>query len=212
MARVSRLGVLGGTFDPIHIGHLLMGETAYDYLKLDLVLFVPAGVPPHKQAKAWHDPAFRLRLVQAAIAGNPHFQVSTVDLDRPAPHYSFETVALLRHQYGLAPDELFFIMGSDSLAQLPTWHEPHLLVQEARLAVAPRLEHPIDLDKLSAELPALKERVIVLPMPVIAISSTTLRQMLAEGRSVRYWIPEAALQIIEAERAYTAGRPHGLSP
>ncbi|HIC88581.1 MAG TPA: nicotinate (nicotinamide) nucleotide adenylyltransferase, partial [Anaerolineae bacterium] len=122
-----RIGILGGTFDPPHIGHLILAEEAYHQLHLDCVYFVPAGDPPHKRHLHLSPVEDRLRMVTLAIADNPHFVVSRIDADRPGPHYTIDMVRLLRDS--LPPGtELFFLMGLDSLADLPNWHDPDRLV------------------------------------------------------------------------------------
>ena len=133
-----RLGIFGGTFDPIHHGHLVAAEAARHRLALDRVLFVPAGRPPHKPDRPIADAGHRLRMLELAIAAKTYFAISHVDLERPGPHYTTDTVQLLRHQYNLSPDECFFIIGGDSLVDLPTWYHASELITLCRLAVSHR--------------------------------------------------------------------------
>ncbi len=202
MAAVTRLGVLGGTFDPIHIGHLLMAQAAYEALDLDLVLFVPAGVPPHKRKQERGDVAVRLEMTRAAVAGDERFTVSLVDLERPAPHFTVDTLALLAEKYDLDADSIYFIMGSDSLEQLHTWHRAGDVARGCMVTVIARPGHPICLEEVRRRVPETVGRVITVEMPEVGISSTGLRAMIARGRSIRYWVPVGVESIIEREGIY----------
>jgi nicotinate-nucleotide adenylyltransferase len=202
VAVLARLGVLGGSFDPIHIGHLLLGQTVAEALSLDLVLFVPAGMPPHKIGKRQEDPSLRLKMVQASIADNHRFSASTVDLNRPAPQYTADTLSLLRDQYGLSPESLYFILGSDSLEQLHTWHLPGRVAEECRLVVVKRPGFAMDLDEVYRRVPQTRGRVDVVEMPELGISSSMLREMVRDGRSLRYWVPGPVETIIAEEGLY----------
>lgn len=202
MGGVARLGVLGGTFDPIHIGHLLMAQAAYDALGLDLVLFVPAGHAPHRRPKNSTEPALRVAMVQAAIGDDRRFALSTVDVDREPPHYTADTLALLGKQYGLPCDDLHFIVGSDSLAQLHTWYRPDLVVARCRLAVTPRQGFPVDVAALDRRVKGASERVDVVEMPSIGISSTLVREMVSHGRSIRYWVPDSVERMVQQAGLY----------
>lgn len=207
MGRVSRLGVLGGTFDPIHIGHLLMAQTAYEALDLDLVLFVPAGAAPHREPKRAVYAGLRLAMVRAAVEDDDRFAVSTVDLDRPPPHYTADTLALLADDYRLDPDSLFFIMGSDSLALLHTWYRPDLVAARSLLAVVHRPGYPMDLADMVRRVPESEGRAVMVEMPQVGISSTQLRAMVRGNRSIRYWVPPAVERLIAGQGLYrqTAG-------
>ncbi|MGQ9552569.1 MAG: nicotinate-nucleotide adenylyltransferase [Anaerolineae bacterium] len=203
MGAVARLGVLGGTFDPIHIGHLLMAQAAYETLNLSLVLFVPTGVPPHKRKGEREDAQVRLAMVKAAIEGDCRFAVSTVDMARPAPHYTADMLAILAGEYSVGYDSLYFILGSDSLMQLHTWHHPELVVCESLLAVVHRPGYPVELEVVYSRVPQARGRVRVVEMPEIGISSTLLRAMVREGRSIRYWVPPAVEAIIQSQQLYS---------
>ncbi|MCK6630688.1 MAG: nicotinate (nicotinamide) nucleotide adenylyltransferase, partial [Anaerolineae bacterium] len=148
-----KLGFLGGTFDPIHLGHLLMAEMAWEGLGLSQVLFVPAGDPPHKQGQAKTPAIHRVAMVERAIAGNPHFALSRVDLERPGPHYTTDTVRLIRAQHNLSAEACFLIIGGDSLVELPTWHHTLELITLCRLAVIGRPGYRPDLTELEATVP-----------------------------------------------------------
>ncbi len=195
-----RIGVLGGTFDPPHYGHLAMAETARVQLALEKVLFVPAGQPPHKMDMVLSPARHRLAMVEAAIADNPAFAVSRADLDRPGPHY---TVDLLRHlRRGYPGADLYFLMGADSLAELLTWRDPAGILEQARLAVMPRTGYEPDVEALTAALPALRERLIWLDIPFIEIAATDLRRRVRVGLPVRYLVPPAVEAYIRRERLY----------
>ena len=197
-----RLGVLGGTFDPIHFGHLLAAEEARVTLHLERVLFAPAGDPPHKQGHIISPVTHRLAMVRLAIAGNPAFAVTTVDVDRPGPHYTVDAIRLLREKWGIGADETSFLMGTDSLAQLLTWHQPARLVELCRLAVMARPGYRPDLTELEAALPGLSARLDWVEMPVLDIAASDLRRRVGEGRSIRYQVPEAVAAYVAEHGLY----------
>ena len=197
-----RLGVLGGTFDPIHFGHLLAAEVARESLRLDQVLFVPAALPPHKQHIPLLPVAHRVAMVQLAIADNPHFALSMVDVERPGPHYTVETIRLLRQHYATNAEETFLIIGADSLTQLPTWHEPGQLMPLCRLAVVTRPHYAVDLSALERVLPGLTQRLDWIEMPALDISSSDLQRRVREGRSIRYQTPDAVVRYIATHHLY----------
>jgi len=195
-----RIGVLGGTFDPPHYGHLAMAETARVQLALEKVLFVPAGQPPHKMDMVLSPARHRLAMVEAAIADNPAFAVSRADLDRPGPHYTVDLLRHLRRDYPGA--DLYFLMGADSLAELLTWRDPAGILEQARLAVMPRTGYEPDVEALMAALPALRERLIWLDIPFIEIAATDLRRRVRVGLPIRYLVPPAVEAYIRRERLY----------
>ena len=192
-----RLGVLGGTFDPIHAGHLILGEAAREQLDLARVLFVPTGHSWRKGDREIAPGSDRLEMVRRAIAGNPHFESSTLELDREGPSYSEVTLAAIKGQH---PDaDLFFILGRDALADLPNWHDPQAVVELATLAVAERSGDggaaPLD----ESALPGLQARLVTVQMPRIDVSATDVRDRVRAGRSIRYLVPDAVADSI-AER------------
>jgi len=203
-----RIGLLGGTFDPIHFGHLLLAEEVRVALPLERVLFVPAGQPPHKLDEPHTEPAHRLRMLELAIADNPGFGISRVDIDRPGPHYSFDMVRLVQAELG-AEVELFFLMGLDSLATILTWRMPERLLELCQLVVACRPGCDVDLKALVAALPALEWRALFISMPLMEIAGVDLRRRVRCGHSIRYQVPEAARQYVEQNRLYGAGPPGG---
>jgi len=201
------LGVLGGTFDPPHIGHLMLAEEARLALSLGQVLFVPAGDPWRKAGRELSPREDRLAMVRLAVGDNPHFAVSTVELDRSGPSYTADTIAELRDQFGLET-EFFFIMGADSLADFPHWREPLRILELARLAVAERPE-PGDApfgEALAEELAgALRQGVVWLRMPLVAISASAVRERVRRGLSIRYWVPPPVEEYIRQHGLYVGG-------
>jgi nicotinate-nucleotide adenylyltransferase len=185
-----RLGVLGGTFDPIHHGHLVAAQEACYQLALDCVLFVPAGEPPHKSRHPSAAAHHRVRMVELSIAGRPHFRLSRVDIDRPGPHYTADMLELLRDEWGEAT-ALFFIEGTGSLAEILSWHDPQRILDAAELAVVDRPGCRVDLGALAAELPGLAERVQFVEMPALEISSTDIRNRVRDRRPIAYLLPRA---------------------
>ncbi len=197
-----RLGILGGTFDPIHFGHLLAAEEARIALHLNRVLFAPAGDPPHKQGHPILPVEHRLAMVRLAIQDNPAFAISRVDIDRPGPHYTLDMIHLLREEWGTGADETFFIMGVDSLAHLPTWHQPARLVEICRLAVVARPGFRADLAELQTALPGISYRLDWVEMPVLGISSSDLQRRVREGQSIRYQVPAAVARYVGENGLY----------
>ncbi|HOT91370.1 MAG TPA: nicotinate-nucleotide adenylyltransferase [Anaerolineae bacterium] len=197
----SRFGIYGGSFDPPHYGHLALAETARVQLHLDSVLFVPAGEPPHKRDRLLSPAEDRAAMTAAAIADNPAFMLSRVDLDRPGPHYTVDMLAQLRVQYP-DTDTWFLLLGEDSLHDLPTWYNPQGILEQAYLAVMPRLSKRADLAELTAILPALAEKLTWLDIPPINFSSTDLRRRVREGLPLRYLVPPAVETYIHIHGLY----------
>jgi nicotinate-nucleotide adenylyltransferase len=199
---MSRIGIFGGTFDPPHLGHLIVAETCADALDLSRVLWVPAADPPHKQDRGISAAQHRLIMVDVAIAGNGRFALSRVDVDRPGPHYSVDMVALIAEKY---PDAaLYFLMGGDSLRDLPTWHQPDRLIAQCQLGVIRRPGDRVDEIRpaLYDALPALRGHLHVIDAPLIAISGSEIRQRVREGQSIRYRVPGAVAVYIAAGGLY----------
>jgi nicotinate-nucleotide adenylyltransferase len=194
------IGVLGGTFDPIHMGHLVVAEEARVKIGFGEVLFVPAGQPLLKPDRDITPADHRVQMVRRAIADNPYFKLCTLEIERPGPSYTVDTLTMLREQLG-SEASLFFILGRDTLAELPSWKEPKKLVQLCRLVVAPRLGSK-DLKHLETEIPGLLDKVIQLDMPVIGISASGIRQRIAEGLSIRYLVPPEVEKYITKQKIY----------
>lgn len=198
---MSRIGVLGGTFDPVHIGHLILAEEARDQLDLSIVYFVPAGDPPHKRDRRLAPVEDRLRMVELAVEGNDRFRPSRVDADRPGPHYTIDMVNIFRGQLPVG-GQLYFLMGFDSLAELPHWHEPQQLVAACQLVALTRYNVPLDWEYLESRLPGIRDRVTLLDMPELEIASNQIQARVRSGRSIRYLVPDAVRGYIEREGLY----------
>lgn len=196
---MDRLGILGGSFDPPHRGHLTLAEAAYRQLVLDQVLWVPAGLPPHK---SYLTPVHhRLAMTELCIAGRPHFALSRLDTDRPGPHYTADLLPPLRAEYG--PETSFwFLVGEDSLRELKHWYHPEQLVGALRLAVYPRPGRPIDWDELERIVPGIEERVDWLVGPPCEFASSVIRERFRHGRPVSDDIPAAVRRYIEGHKLY----------
>jgi nicotinate-nucleotide adenylyltransferase len=197
------VGVFGGTFDPIHLGHLAIAEEAREALGLERVLFVPAAASPFKTDGEATDAVHRLAMVEAAIEGNPAFSYSRLELDRPGPSYTADTLAALAAQ-GSGPDALWFILSSEALAGLPRWREPGRILDLARLAVVPRAGHnPLGPGWARETFPGREDRFQFLPGPLLPISGSVVRRRAAAGRSVRYLVPDAVARYIKMYGLYS---------
>ncbi len=197
-----KIGVLGGTFDPVHRGHLLVAEEARARLNLDEVLFVPAGQPWLKGDSLITAAEHRVQMLRLAIAGYPYFKLSTVEVDRSGPSYTVHTITALQAQLG-AGNELFFILGWDALAQLPRWREPSRLIKMCHLVAVPRPGYPMpDLNSLEAAIPGLSRRLILLEKPEVDIEATEIRNRVARGLSIRHLVPEPVDDYIKKHKLY----------
>ena len=195
------LGIMGGTFDPIHVGHLAVAEEAREALRLERVLFVPAGQPPHKLPGSVSRVGDRVAMVQLAIADNPAFELSMVEVEREGPSYTVDTVEALA---SANPDaQLHLILSAETFAELPSWHEPGRLFEVARMAVVPREGYPApDPAWLARAFPGRDDRVEYLGGPRLGLSSTALRTRVAAGRSIRYLVPPAVEAYITEHDLY----------
>ncbi len=194
-----RVGVLGGSFDPVHAGHLGLAKAAYEQADLDSVLFVPAGYQWRKADRRMAPAGERCEMVRLAIAGHPHFGLVTLEVEREGPSYSDVTLAALREERPGA--ELVFILGQDTLADLPNWHAPERVLELATLAVAGRAG---DGGTAASEaLPGgLRGRFIWLDMPPVNVSATDIRERVRAGRSIEGLVPDAVREYIAAENLY----------
>ncbi|NPV60344.1 MAG: nicotinate-nucleotide adenylyltransferase [Actinobacteria bacterium] len=204
--RIKRVGVMGGTFDPIHTGHLVTAEEALHQFGLDEVLFVPSAHPPHKEDRESLDPESRYIMAVIATATNPCFRVSRLELERPGPSYTIDTVRELRRLYG-PNTEIYFITGADAILEILTWKEPEKLLREALFIAATRPGY--DLKRLEESLPeeekarhAESPRVLVMEIPALAISSTDIRRRVREGRPITYLVPQGVKEFIEKNGFY----------
>ena len=196
-----KLGILGGTFDPPHFGHLRLAEAALTQLHLDQVLFAPAGVQPLKQDHPASAPEQRARMVELAIAGQPRFTLSRADLDRPGPHYTVDLVAIIQQQYPAAA--LWFIMGEDSLGDLLRWRDPARVIQLARLAVLRRPGYDPVWADLDRALPDLRAQIDWIDHAELAISATDIRRRVRHGLPIAALVPKRVLAYLVAQRLYT---------
>ena len=203
MARV-KLGVLGGTFDPPHAGHLTLGEVALSHLALDKVLFIPAGEPWRKEGQEISLAEDRLAMTRLAVAGNPRFEASAVEIERPGPSYIVDTLGELLARHG-PETELYVILGQDALLDLPNWKEPRRIVALAWLAVALRSPgRDLDVTDLEAAVPGISRRLIVLPMSYVDVSATALREWARKGADLRDLVPPSVEAYIKEHALYQA--------
>ncbi len=199
---MARIGLLGGTFDPVHFGHLILAETARDTLRLDKVYFVPAADPPHKMGNVIARAENRLTMLRRAIADNDAFEISLIDVDREGPDYTADMLEIARKKLLQPGDELWFLMGLDSMIDFPNWHQPERIRQLARLAAATRPGFDIDWTPLEKALPGISHEVTLLPMPGVDISSNNSRRRIRHGSSIRYLAPECVRQYIIKQELY----------
>ena len=195
------IGIMGGTFDPIHIGHLITAEMVRSGASLDEVIFIPTARPPHKDGIHAASPEDRLAMAACAVQENPYFTVSDIELKRAGPSYTVDTIAELRENLDGA--ELFFITGTDAMNDLYRWHEPKRLLQSCQFIVATRQGAPLD-ELLIAEKFTAEERrhIHVLMTPHLEISSSVIRMRIRAGLSVRYLVPRAVEEYIERRGLY----------
>lgn len=197
-------GIFGGTFDPIHVAHLAVAEAACDELGLASVTFIPAGRPPHKGDRVISRAADRLAMVEAAIAGNPAFRVSRMEIDRAGPSWTADSLAALQ---AADPTPLALIIAMDSFLDLPTWHEPRRVLELATLVVAPRDGVPeAPADFLERHFPGSAGRVVLLDGPRLRLSASELRAWAGAGRSLRYLVPDAVRAYIDDHALYQDSR------
>jgi len=198
---IERFGIFGGTFDPPHIGHLILAAEAWYQLELDQVLWVLTPRPPHKRQQKITPLQTRLKLVNAAIRDCAQFQISRVEIDRPPPHFAVDTVRLLQKSYPRA--ELIYIMGGDSLHDLPAWHASQEFVVACHtLGVMRRPGDEINLSALETQIPAITSKVRFVEAPLLEIAASQIRSRIRQGKPFRYYLPEAVFQIIQNEQLY----------
>ena len=197
------IGVMGGTFDPVHNGHIIVAEEARARLNLSEVIFVPAGQPWKKADRDISSAEHRLQMAHLATADKPYIKLSTLDIERAGPSYTIDTITELRAQLD-SSDELFFILGWDSLVELPKWREAPRLVTLSYLVAAPRPGYPRpELKALEAKIPGISERVMLMDEPEIDISATNIRERVARGLSVHHLVPEPVNEYIRQHKLYS---------
>ena len=200
MGRV-KLGLLGGTFDPPHVGHLWLAESAREQLHLDQVLFLPVGEPPHKEGNRVTAVSQRLHMTQLAINDHPAFCLDTTDIERPLPHTTCSLLPLIRAAHPQA--DMWLLMGADSLRDFPTWHEPACIITQCRLAVLDRPGVVVDWPSLETAVPGLRAVTDMLAGPTMDISSTAVRHWARHNHSLRYLVPPQTIQFIQQAGLYT---------
>lgn len=199
---MRRVGLLGGTFDPPHVGHLWLGEAAQAQLGLDEVWFLPVGDPVHKRGRAITAVSHRIQMTQAAIQTNPQFKLSTLDTDRPPPHTTISLLQLLHKQH---PDTQFrLLIGGDSLRDFASWANPTGILELCRLGVLARPNAVVDWDGLETAVSNLKSKVDWIDAPPLDLSSTDIRQRLRAGQTVRYLLHPDTLLYIQKHALYQA--------
>jgi nicotinate-nucleotide adenylyltransferase len=196
-----KIGLFGGTFDPIHVAHLILAEEAFIQLDLDQVRFILTPDPPHKIDSSISPVEYRLEMLSAAIHNNPRFVLSRVELDRPPPHYAVDTVKIIKKE---SPDfHICYLMGGDSLHELNTWHNPKEFVDICdSIGVMLRPDVMVDLVRLEEDLPGIQDKIDIIIGPLIDISGSKIRQNIKSNRPFRYYLPESVYQIIEKYRLY----------
>lgn len=192
-----RIGLFGGTLDPIHLGHLIVAEEARERLILDRIIFVPTGIPPHKSRQKISSPESRLEMTRLGIEGNEHFHFSDFEARRESISFTIETVSHFKRTVG-EDAELFLIVGADSILEISTWKEPRRLFSECSPVVASR--PGFDLGNLE---PWVRDRVTILDEVLVSISSSEIRERVAAGRSIRYLVPPTVAAYIFKHGLYT---------
>lgn len=202
-----RLGIFGGTFDPPHLGHLIIAQEAAVQLHLDRVLFIPAGVPPHKQGHPITPAHHRRAMVAQAIAGDPRFALSLIELERGGPSYTVDTLAQLRAEYGPAA-QLILILGGDMVYDIGGWHNPAgIVAQVTQIAAVQRPGFsfaPAALAQVTAQVPGLAAALARVDVPQIGISSSLLRERVASYLPITYLVPDAVAAYIQVHQLYQA--------
>lgn len=203
MTGENRIGVMGGTFDPIHLGHLAIAEEARYRLGLERLLFVPCGVPPHKKPYEISAPQHRYTMIQRAIRDNPHFMISSIELEREGVSYTVDTVAALQQQFPAA--HIYFITGADAILEILTWKDPERLAASCVLVAATRPGY--DLEAFRQRVGEdLASHVHMLAAPGVDVSSSEIRRRCAEGAPIRYLVPKVVIEYIEHTGLYGCSR------
>lgn len=206
---MKKVGIMGGTFSPIHFGHLMLAETAYDFMELDEIWFIPSADPPHKMDIPVMSYIHRSRMTELAIEGISYFKKSDFESGRKKPSYTAETLRLLHIQY---PNCIFyFIMGADSLFQLETWYKPEIVMTQAVLLVAVRDHHTKP--EMTARIQYLKEKysadIHLMDMPEIDLSSAMIRERIKNHQTIRFFVPEKVREYILNCHLYEGSESEG---
>lgn len=195
-----KIGILGGTFDPIHIGHLMIGENAYLEMGLDKVLVIPTGNPPHKDSNLISDVNLRVEMIKMSIKDNSHFEFSDIEMNRQGKVYTADTLELLKKKYDGA--DLYFIMGEDSLDYFDKWHEPERIVKNATILVSCRSDNGELIYKIQKMNSKYGEKFKLIKTPFLDISSTDIRNRCKQSKSIRYMVVDKVADFIEKEEVY----------
>lgn len=200
--RKKRVGIMGGSFDPIHMGHLILAEYAYEQFYLDQVLFIPTGNPPHKDNSIFAPSKHRLEMISLAIKDNPHFELSLIEMEREGVIYTFETLELLKKENPLT--DYYFIMGADSLFYFEHWKYPFKIAEYCTILVAARED--MDKESLSKQIHYLQTKfqsqIFHMDIPSIDISSRLLREKIKNRKTIKYFVPSKVEQYIKMNHLY----------
>lgn len=194
---MRKIGIMGGTFDPIHVGHLMVAEAVWDEYKLEKVIFIPSANPPHKH-KVITSAKHRFNMALLATCSNPHFEVSSIEMERTGPSYTVDTIKALQKIYG-NETKFYFIVGADCIDELPTWHNINELLTLCKLIATKRPSYEIDPNIIKKEY---QEHIELLDTPELEISSTDIRQRIKKGYSIQYITTEQVQQYIRKEGLY----------
>lgn len=198
----KNIGLIGGTFDPVHLGHLAIAESARQELNLASIIFIPAGQPYFKDLADISLSKHRVNMLKLAIAGKPYFKISMMEIKRSGPTYTIDTISRLKSKLK-SGDEIFFIMGWDSLLTLYRWQEPQRLISLCRIAAAPRPGYPRpDFKQLERDLPGISQRTVKLHSPLIYISATEIRERVCHGLPIASMVPPQVAEYIKEHRLY----------
>ena len=192
-----KVGILGGTFDPVHNAHLIIAEYVRAELPLHKILFIPAAIPPHKQDVSISSPSHRLAMLHLAVSSNPAFDVYDFEITRGGVSYTIDTVRNVKQDYKLSASDTYVIMGSDNLNTIENWYQPEELVQESRIVVVQKPDN--ELGKIPSYM---NDKVVEVKTPLLHISSTDIRERVREGKSIKYLVPDAVAQFIQEKGLY----------
>jgi len=197
----EKIGLFGGTFDPPHLGHMILASEAFSQLQLDRLLWILTPSPPHKQNQVLTSTEHRLAMVKLAIQDNPNFQLSSLELDRPGPHFTIDTVIMIAEQY--PNTDIIPIIGGDSLRDLPSWRRPKDLVDAChRIGVMRRPGHPEDLATLEIQIPGISSKIQFVDAPLLEIASRSIRNRITEGRPFQYYLLPSVYEYILTHHLY----------
>lgn len=204
MVNMKKVGILGGTFNPIHMGHLVLAESAREAFLLDEILFIPSGIPYMKKQEEVLEVSERVAMTSLAIEDNPHFALSTIEAENPANSYTFKTICKLRERH--PNTDYYFIIGADSLFHIESWKRPETIFNQTTIIAAVR--DSLGLEACQNKAAHLKERyqanILLLPHRMIDISSTEIRERIQEKKSIRYMLPDKVIAYIDRKNLYFA--------